>query len=442
MPSILQHLRYSVRLLLKSPGFTITAILILGFGIGTNAAIFSLVEAFILKPLPYRDADRLVQFYLTYQGNENSIDYPDYLDISATQRSFDSLSIVSNGTLVLTGRGDPETLEADFVSASMFKVTKRPFILGRPFNEKEDIPDGPLLIVLSEHCWRTRFNADPEIVGKSLTLGDRAFEVVGVVPEQINYWKPSDVYVPINAFPAFDVGLWKRDSHIAACFGRLKPGIDLSQAQSDLEGIHNSLINLYPDTDKGYGIRVVSLRDYSLGDYSQTIWLLGAGVGFLFIVSSANIASLMVARAMERKQEMTVRLILGARRKRLLAQLLCETTLLTLLGGVLGLVVAKWLLEIIKNFSLQSTFRFQHGFHEVSLDIWAFLYCVGIDHRSFIDLGDCAGLEPFGFKSRPYVEERRGQGRYEGTKQAKNAIHINHSSGCHGLFDAHLLRSH
>ena len=198
MHGFLASVRYSVRLLLKSPGFTVTAVLILGFGIGANTAIFSLIDSVILKPLPYPDPGSLVQIFLTYQGKENSIDYPDYLDICAAQHSLQSLAAVCDSKLDLTGWGTPERLDVDFISASMFEVTGHPFILGRPFTDKEDVPGGPLLVVLSERLWRSRFHADPSIVGKNLTLSDYSFQVVGVVPAQVNYWSPCDIYAPIN----------------------------------------------------------------------------------------------------------------------------------------------------------------------------------------------------------------------------------------------------
>ena len=258
MHGLLASVRYTVRLLLKSPGFTVTAVLILGFGIGANTAIFSAIDTVILKPLPYPDPSSLVQIFLTYQDKEDSIDYPDYLDICAAQHSFRSLAAVCDSVLDLTGSGTPERLHVDFISASMFGVTGHPFILGRPFTDNEDVPGGPLLVVLSEHFWRTRFNADPHIIGQNLTLSDRSFQVIGVVPSQINYWSPCDIYAPINALDLFYSGLRKRNEHAAACFGRLRAGVSLEQARAELNLIHDNLVAQYPETDKGYGIHIVS----------------------------------------------------------------------------------------------------------------------------------------------------------------------------------------
>lgn len=370
--------RQSLRFLLKSPGFSITAVLILGLGIGTNTAIFSTIDSVILKPLPYPDPGSLVQIFLTYQGKENSIDYPDYLDISAAQHSFQSLAAVCDSKLDLSGWGNPERLNVDFISASMFEVTGHPFVLGRPFTEKEDVPGGPLLVVLSEHFWRTRFNADPSIVGKNLTLSDCSFQVVGVVPAQINYWSPCDIYAPINTLELFYSGLRKRNEHPAACFGRLRPGVTLEQAQAEVDTIHDNLIARYPDTDKGYGIQVVApgRGDYTVYDYSPVIWLLGAGVGCLLLISCANIANLLLARGFARRKEMSVRAALGANRLRLAAQIFLETGFLSLLGAVLGLGISLSVIQLVKRLSVGSVYRVQYRFQEMGLDAHAFLFVV------------------------------------------------------------------
>jgi putative ABC transport system permease protein len=285
---------------------------------------------------------------------------------------------VCDSKLDLTGWGTAERLNVDFISASMFEVTGHPFIVGRPFTDKEDVPGGPLLVVLSERFWRTRFNADPSIVGKNLTLSDYSFEVVGVVPAQINYWSPCDIYAPINTLERFYSGLRKRNEHPAACFGRLRPGGSLEQARAEIDAIHDNLIARYPDTDKGYGIQVVApgRGDYTVYDYSPAIWLLGAGVGCLLLISCANIANLLLARAFSRRKEMSVRSALGANRLRLAAQIFLETGFLSLFGAVLGLAVSFTVIELIKKLSVSSIYRVQYRFQEMSLDGRAFLFVV------------------------------------------------------------------
>ena len=197
----------------------------------------------------------------------------------------------------------------------MFTVTRSPCILGRPFTENEDVPGGPLLVVLGEQFWRRRFNSDPNVIGKTVTLSDRTFQVIGVVPRQINWWTPCDIYVPINAFALFYPGdLRNRTEHIAACFGRLNQGVSLAQAKAELDTIHERLIAQYPATDKGYGLNVVTpgRGDYTVYDFAPAIWLLVASVSCLLLISCANIANLLLARSLQRRKEISVRAMLGA----------------------------------------------------------------------------------------------------------------------------------
>ena len=187
----MRHLRQNIRVLLKSPGFTIIAVLILGFGIGTNTAIFSLIDAVILSPLPYPEPDRLVRVCEPYQNNPfMAVDYPDYVDMSAAQHTFAALAVVGRYSLDLSSGQEPAHLQIGFVSPTIFKVTGLPAVLGRVFTDQEDIPNGPLLAVLSDRCWKTRFHSDPEIIGKNITLSEHSFQVIGVVPAQVNDWGP------------------------------------------------------------------------------------------------------------------------------------------------------------------------------------------------------------------------------------------------------------
>ena len=279
MQGFLQQLRYTVRLLLKSPGFTIIAVLILGFGIGANTAIFSLIDAVILKPLPYPHPDRLVQISQSRQGSPWTwFDYPDYQDFCAAQHSFSDLAVLRGWHFDLSGQGDPERLTGGFASASFFEVFRAPFLLGRPFTSEEDKPNGPLVAVLNERIWQGGY-ADPKIIGKKITLDNQVLQVVGIAPAQIEDSTAKtglDVLIPLNLMPAFgDLDLPRRGSHRLDCYGRLKADVTLAQAQADFETIQRKLAEQYPDTDKGYEIRLVPLLDSSANDYSASLWLLG-----------------------------------------------------------------------------------------------------------------------------------------------------------------------
>jgi putative ABC transport system permease protein len=201
MPGILSHLRYSARQLLKAPGFTVTAILILGFGIGANTAIFSLINTVLLQPLPYSHPERLVVINMPYQGApQTSFDYPDYLDIAAAQTCFDCMAVGHDDPLDLTENGEAQRLWVNFCSPSQFALTARDAILGRVFNTQEDVPHGPQLAVISERLWRNHFNADPNVLGKKVTLSEQTFEIIGIVPIQLDMWgnPPTDVYLPAS----------------------------------------------------------------------------------------------------------------------------------------------------------------------------------------------------------------------------------------------------
>jgi putative ABC transport system permease protein len=381
MRGLLGSLRYTTRFLLKSPGFTVTAVLILGFGIGVNTAIFGLINAVILKPLPFAEPGQLVQISQPYQNDPSaSVDYPDYVDIARAQHTFSSLAVLCWSTLDLSGSGEPQQIHVAFVSPSLFKVTALPPIIGRVFTDVEDVPNGPLLVVLSEYFWRTRFNADPQIVGKNITLGDNSFQVIGVVPAQVRDWGPPGalVYVPANVVAPVGIfgnnrgyPLELRDLHYFSCVGRLKLGFTLSQGQADLDVIHRDLLRGYPETTQGYGLRVTSLLDAMVSNYSGTTSLLAAAAGLLLLISSANIANLLFARGLQRGREMMIRTALGAPRRQLIGQVLSETLLLSSFGGILGLIITLTSTEAIKKLCPTDLYRFQ----EFGID-WTTLFFV------------------------------------------------------------------
>jgi putative ABC transport system permease protein len=375
MHALLQHLRFTARLLRKSPGFTITAVLILGFGIGINAAIFSLIDTVLLKPLPYPYPDRLVEVCMPFREDTlRWADYPDYVDMAEAQHSFESMSaIVLPSTLDLGGMGEAQQIHAYFVSPSLFTLSGLPMKLGRWLNEKENVPHGPLVVVLTEPFWMSRFQADPAIVGKSIILSGWSFQVIGVAPIQANALPSftADVYVPAHALETvLNYSLSERDGHMADCLGRLKPGVSLSQAQAELETIHNNLIARYPDTESGYGLRIVPLSDRVVVDYSQTIWLLGGAAGCLLLISGANVANLLYARAMERRREMSIRSALGGTRARLLGQSLLETAFLSFIGGTFGVVIAVIAVEVLKKLCPPDLYRVE----QVSVDVNALCF--------------------------------------------------------------------
>jgi putative ABC transport system permease protein len=355
MHGLVASFRRSVRRLLKSPGFTIIAVLVLGFGIGVNTAVFSLIDTVLLKPLPYPESDRLAMISMPASGSmeeEVPIDYADYVDFTSTEHSFSNIGLENFEYFDLNENGATERINGSFASASAFEVNGLHCVLGRPFTAEEDRPGGPLVAVVSEPFWRVRYHSDPAIIGKTLVLNGQSFQIIGVIPPEAENRTPPKVYLPLNT--ADIVGAWaqwngwrSRDAHILYCFGRLKPGVSIAQAQAELEVIHHNLIARYPE-DKGYTIRVVPLLEVEVKDYATTVWILGAAVACLLIISTANVATLLLARALDRKPEITIRATLGASRFRLARELLAESIVLSFFGGFIGVLVAFCVIALIK----------------------------------------------------------------------------------------------
>ncbi len=376
MHGFLQSLRYTLRPLLKSPGFTHHRGSDSRFGIGANTAIFSLINCVLLKPLPYPKADRLVQIFRPFRNfDTGGFDYPDFVDYSTNQRTFDGLAAFSYDDFNLASQGDPQRISGVYVSGTFFRVLGRPFLMGRPIVETDDRPDAPAVVVLSEHLWRSGFNADPKIVGTHVSLNSKNFQVIGVTPGQADESAKVDLYVPLSQDPDFDSSKKiRRGASFYSCIGRLKDRVTLQQAQADLEVIRQNLVASYPATDAGFGIRLVPYLDSVVTDYSATVWLLEGAVTCLLLITCANVANLLLARAQERRKEMTIRAALGASRIKLASQILAESTVLATAGGIIGLLMAIGALEAIKELAPPDVLRFQ----EIRLDGGSLAFVVAV----------------------------------------------------------------
>jgi putative ABC transport system permease protein len=374
---IIQDLAFAGRMLRKSPGFTIAVILTLGVGIGINVAIYSVIHAVLLSELPYPEPDRLVAISETSAGNVSPTSYPDYLDWKAAQRSFDDIAVSRRDDFNLTGNGEPERFSGLFVTASYFRVLKVPPKLGRTFFDKEDSEAGVNPIVLSEHVWRSRFAADPAIVGRKLTLNTISCEVVGVAADSLSIVRNTetarnsqgarnaDLYAPFG-FYANRPYMHDRNGRIGFYgIGRLKQGVSIEQATAHLKVIARNLELKYPVSNTGCGIAVTSLRDSVVGKYRAMLWLLEAAVALVLLITCANIANLLLVRTAAREKEIAMRAALGASRGRLITQLLTESVVLALFGGVLGCLLAFWSKHVITALSPQDFPRLQ----EIRLDL-------------------------------------------------------------------------
>jgi putative ABC transport system permease protein len=361
MHGLISHFPKSIRVLLKSPGFTITAVAILALGIGANTAIFSLLNGVLLKPLPYPNAERLVQLYQPSPKSErDSFDFPDFLDYAASQHSFEALSAYFPDDFTLAGRGEPERIHGLWTTGEFFRILGRSFILGRPFGVAEYQSGTPNVAVISEHLWRSLFHADPSVVGANLVLNGISYQVIGVTPGQADESSRVDLYIPWSQSP--DFGTWlrtSRASHNFWCLGRLKEGVTIEQAQADLEVIRQNLAVRYPATNKAFDIRVIPYLDSVMGNYTMTLWLLSGAVVCLLAITCGNVANLLLVRGQERRREIAIRAALGAGRLRLIGEGLLESAVLAALGGILGGLLSIWALGAIRKLMPADVPRFQ-----------------------------------------------------------------------------------
>jgi putative ABC transport system permease protein len=392
---------------MKSPGFTVTAILILGLGIGGNTAIYSLIEAVLLKPLPYRQPEQLVQVYQSYRSFERlPLDYPDYVDLKAGQHSFQDMALWLNDDFTLTSRGEPQLINGNYVTGTFFRLFGRPMLLGRPIETTDDRPEAPGVVVVSEHFWRRVLHGDQNLIGASLSLNGKSLQVIGVTPSVASESAKIDVYVPLNQSRFFGtLEMTQRANHDYACVGRLNDSATFQSAKADLEVIQQNLVSKYPE-DFGFGIRAVPYLDTVIGSYSGSLWLVEAAVACLLLITCANVATLLLVRAQERAREMSVRAALGANRRKLIAQLLTENSVLAFAGGIFGLAAAAWALAAVRTLAPDEFARFQ----EVQLDTGALIFVLLIT----VATAALSGLLPALVNSRTNLASALKQGGERG----------------------------
>ena len=363
---MLSDLKFALRTLVKSPAFTITAVLTLALGIGANTAVFSVVNAVLLQALPYPDPDRLVQVEERRESfGTMSVAYPNYLDWRAAQHSFEEISIYRGDSFNLKGDGDPERILAVYASASYFRVLAIPIRLGRGFSDNEDRDSGAHVAVLTDQFWHKRFGADPEIIGKTVTLDEVNYEIIGVAPQNavptraVGNPASAALFVPFG--PIADRSpLIDRDSHPGLkVVGRLKKNVSIDQARAEFGVISRNLEERYPISNTEARVWMAPLLDATVQKYRETLNVLFAVVSFVLLICCANVANLLLARAASREKEIALRTALGAGRRRIMAQLLTESLLIAFVGGVLGVIFAFWSLDAIVALAPQDTLRFQ-----------------------------------------------------------------------------------
>ena len=392
---IIKDLRYAFRMLRRKPGFTAVAVLTLALGIGGNTAIFSVVNAVLLRALPYPEAERLVSVYESLpQGGTGSVSVPNFMDWRAQSDAFTGIAAYQYGDFNLREEQQPVRAVGATVTANFFDVLGATPQAGRAFLEGEDQAGRERVVILSDRLWRRSYGADPGVVGQDILLGGEKYQVVGVMPPSVQYPGSVELWVPL-VFN--EQQLAARGSHAFLVMARLKPQVSFEQAQEQMNTIGRVLEQQYPGPQEGRGVTLARVQEEAVQGVRPALLMLLGAVGMVLLIACTNVANLLLARAAARRKEVAIRSALGAGRWRLMRQFLTESVVLALAGGAAGLLVARWTLQALST--LTSGYLSRTG--EVSLDWKVLAFTAGLS----VLTGLVAGLAPAFHVSRADVQE-------------------------------------
>src|SRR5919202_2325488 len=411
METLWQDVRFGVRMLLKKPVFTAVAILALALGVGANTAIFSVVNGVLLRPLPFKDPDRLVRLgEWSKEVPGMSISYPNFKDWREQNRVFDGIAATQFDSYNLTGSGEPERLQGRNVSWNFFDVLGVRPALGRAFRAEEDRAGAPRVCVISYSLWQRRFGAEEKVVGRAGTVNGESYTVVGVLPAGYRFGTPTDVFVPIGLGEASE-GMAPRDNHPGIyAVARMKDGVTFEQAEAEMKSIAERLAEAYPKENAGNGVSITPLREYFVGDIRTSLLVILGAVGLVLLIACANVANLLLARAASRYREIAVRTALGASRFRIVRQLLTESVILGLLSGTAGLLLAMWGVDVLRRASLDII----PTTADISLDRTVLFFTLGVSLLT----GVLFGLVPAVQASKPELNEALKEGGRSGAESS------------------------
>jgi putative ABC transport system permease protein len=415
MGALIQDIRYGIRVLATNPGFTLIAVLTLTLGIGANTAIFSVVNAVLLQPLPFQNSNRIVWAWGNFSlFDKAAVSPPDFLSYRAQNHVFDEWGAIAFGSSLfnLAGSAQPQQIKGSLVTQGFFETLGVRPLLGRTFSLSDEREHDPRVLILGNRFWKERFGGDPGVIGRSLKLDASEMTVVGVLPNDLPLFSDADVWFPA---PFLNEGMSSHRTHFLRPIGLLKSGVSIPQAQAELNTIAAQLAAEYPDTNKDWNLRLEPARNALVGDARPLLLVLLSAVGLVLLIACANVASLLLARNSARSREIAIRTALGAGRFRLVRQMLTESVLLAFAGGAAGILVASWSVGILRRFGPDSLPRL----NEVSVNgpVLAFTAVVALI------TGILFGLAPAIKASRSDLTQRLKEGGASGDSRERHLVH-------------------